>query len=243
MPIPLGLLLGGLATVGSTVANAAAARQAAKARDNALAAERIRQGALDREAQALNASSQDRFQDFEGKQGEKAKGLGDYFATAETSAPPDPGVANALAASVSPVASNDIVTRENAKQLGRAKAFTDQQAGALGELRSFGDLLGDTSRAQGRDASLLGQIGGFKRGSSNILPLELDAAAQKGSGLRLLGDILGGVGSIGINAGLTGGGGLGKLFGGASAATGPITSSIRPRPRPANLGTNFSGVY
>jgi hypothetical protein len=240
MPFPLALLLGSLASVGSVAANAAAANRINKARESTLAAERIRQGRLDQEAQALNASSQDRYQDFEGQQGEKAKSLGDYFATAEASAPPDPGAANALAASVMPSGSNDVVTRELDKQLGRAKQFTDQQAGALGDLRSFGDLLGDTSRAQGRDASLVGQIGGFKRGSSNILPLELDAAQQKGGGLQLLGDILGGLGSIGINAGLTGG--LSGLGGGAAAA-GPITKSIRPRPRPAGLAANFSGVY
>jgi hypothetical protein len=242
MPLPLALVLGGLATAGSTIANAAAMRQANKARENAMAAERIRQGRLDQEAQALNASSQDRYENFEGQQGDKAKALGDYFAEAETSAPPDPGVANALAASVMPSGTNDVVTREMNKQLGRAKDFTDQQAGALGELRSFGDLLGDTSRAQGRDASLLGQIGGFKRGSSNILPLELDAASQKGGGLRFLGDILGGLGSIGINAGLTGGGLAGQL-GRAAPAAGPITSSIRPRPRPLGLAASFSGVY
>lgn len=243
MPLPLLALLGGLASVGSTAANAAAARKQNRAREDALSAERIRQTGLDREAQALNAGAQDRYIDFGDKQDEKGKALGDYFATAEASAAPDPGVANALAASVLPSGSNDIVTQETNKQIGRAKQFTDQQAGALGELRAFGDVLGDTSRLQGRDASLLGQIGGFKRGSSNILPLELDAAAQKGGGLQLLGDILGGVGSIGINAGLTGGS-LAGLFGGGAAGAGPITKSIRPPRRPVGLGAgNFSGVY
>lgn len=236
MPLPLALIIGGLATAGSTVANAMAARRAADARNNALAAERIRQGKFDQEAAALNARSQDRYQDFEGQQDDKSKKLGDYFAQAEAATPPDPGTANAVAASASPTSSNSIVTQEINKQMGRAKSFTDQQAGALGDLRAFGDLLGDTSRMQGRDAGLVGQIGGFKRGSSNILPLELEAASQQGQGLRLLGDILGGVGGIGLNMGLTGGAA-------AATAAAPLVSSPRPRPRPASIYPQMSGVY
>lgn len=232
MALPLALILGGLATAGSTIANTMAASRAAKARDNALAVERIRQGQLDREAAAVNARSQDRYNDFEGQQGEKSKKLGDYFAKAEATAAPDPGTANAVAATASPTSSNNIVTQEINKQMGRAKDFTDQQAGALGNLRAFGDLLGDTSRMQGRDASLVGQIGGFKRGSSNILPLELEAASQKGQGLRVLGDILGGLGGIGMNIGLTGGSLAGALGGGGAS----MASSPRPMPRPQNLG-------
>lgn len=218
------LLLPLLFTVGSTVANTLAAKQQAKARDNAMAAERIRQRGLDQEAQALNTRSQDRYEDFEGRQGEKATKLGDYFATAQ----PQADALNASAASVMPTTANDIVTREMAKKSADAARFTNQQAGALGNLRSFGDLLGDTSRMQGRDASLVGQIGGFKRGSSNVLPLELEAAAQKGGGLRFLGDVLGGLGSIGMTSALTGGSGLAGLFGGAAPATALKTASVAP---------------
>lgn len=192
-------IAGAALSVGSTVANAAGARKAAKARDSALAAERIRQGGLDREAQALNATSQDRYTDADAKTADKAKTLGDYFTT---EAPVSEG-ANVGAASVMPTATNDIVTREVAKRSGEAKAFTDQQGNALASMRAFGDVLGDTGRLQARDASQIGQIGGFKRGSADVLPLELDAAAQKGAGMRLLSDILGGIGGISLNAGLT----------------------------------------
>lgn len=201
MAFPL-LGLGALLTVGSTLANASAARQQAKARDRSLAAERIRQRGLDQEAAALNVRSQDRFKDAEGQTQERATALGDYFAPKEA-ASAMPSVANALAGSVMPSASNDVVTREMQKQSGEARRFTDQQGQALGQLRAFGDVLGDTSRLQARDASEVGQIGGFKRGSSNILPLELDAAAQKGGGMRFLGDLLGGVGGVMLNAGIT----------------------------------------
>lgn len=224
MPIPLSLLLGGLATVGSAVANAAAARQQAKARDQAQGAERIRQRGLRQEAEALSARSRDRYEEFEPKREEKAKKLGDYFATEM----PDPGQANVGAGTVMPTATNDVVTREMAKQSGQARQFTDQQANALAQMRAFGDLLGDTSRMQAREASEIGQIGGFMRGSSNILPMELEAANEKGGGMRFLGDILGGLGSIGINAGLT----RGPV---AAAGAGGAFMSPRPVPRPATL--------
>lgn len=216
-------IAGAALSVGSTVANAAGARKAAKARDSALAAERIRQGGLDREAQALNTTSQDRYTDAEAKTDEKAKALGDFF-TAEA---PGQG-ANVGAASVMPTATNDIVTQEIAKKSGQAKQFTDQQGNALASMRAFGDVLGDTGRLQARDASEIGQIGGFKRGSADVLPLELEEASKKGAGLRLLGDILGGVGGIALNAGLTkgpkvGGGTMGRkpLFGGDSFGVTP----------------------
>lgn len=229
-------IAGAALSVGSTVANAAAANKAAKARNDALAAERIRQGTLDQEAQALNTQSQDRYTGFEAKREEKAAALGDYFA------PPVENTEANNAAAALPTGANSVVTREMAKQTDKAQAFTDQQGQALASLRSFGDMLADTSRLQGRDASLVGQIGGFKRGSSNVLPMELEAAAEKGKGLGFLGDILGGVGGIALNAGLTGG----KLFGGGAkttAAVGAPITSPRPVPRPASLYPQFTGIY
>lgn len=230
-------IAGAALSVGSTVANVAAANKAAKARNDALAAERIRQGTLDQEAQALNVQAQDRYTGFEAKREEKAAALGDYFAP-----PAENSEANNAAAAL-PSGANSIVTREMAKQSDEARAFTDQQGAALASLRSFGDMLGDTSRMQGRDASLVGQIGGFKRGSSNVVPLELEAAAQKGQGLRVLGDILGGIGGISLNAGLTGSKIGGSLFGGGGTTSYAPASTPRPVARPASLYPQLSGVY
>ena len=228
-------IAGAALSAGSVAANATAASREAKARDQALGAERIRQRGYDQETAALNTKTQDGFENFEGQRAAKAESLGDYFATEV------PTPANAAAASVLPSATNDIVTREINKKSGQAKQFTDQQAGALSQLRSFGDLLGDNSRAMARSGSEIGQIGGFKRGSSNIVPLELEAASQKGRGLRTFGDILGGLGGISMNAGLTGSGG--SLFGGgASSGLAPATS-IRPLARPASLYPTASGAY
>ena len=225
--------LTGLAlTAGSTVVNTIAANKAASAREDVLAAERIRQGQLDREADALNVQSQDRYKNAEGQQQAKARDLSDFFTGPNTA-----GEANDAAASVMPSDTSDITVREMQKQTNAAQDFTGQQAASLAALRSFGDMLGDNARLQARDASLIGQVGGFKRGSSGVTPLELDAASQKGAGLRFFGDLLGGAGSLATNYGLTRGGAT-PIFGAKAAATSggslaPATT-IRPRPRPGS---------
>lgn len=228
---------------GSTILNTIAANKQNNARDAALGAERRRQQQLDAEAAALNNQSRERYTDFEGQQAETGAQLGDYFTNAPQSATEALGEANVSAAGVMPTATNDIVTQEIAKQSGRAKAFTDQQGMARGNLRSFGDLLGGISLEQARDAGQVAQIGGFKAGSSNVLPHELEAAARKGAGLQLFGDILGGFGSMGLNAGITQGVMNGTMnlpsWLGGTAAAAPTTSmatSMIPKPRPTNLG-------
>lgn len=192
------MTIAGLAlTAGSTVANYAANQQIEAARNDALAAERIRQGTLNQEADALNLTSQDRYGDFVGQQEAKAAQLGDYFAGQEV---PEPEVGSGL-----PSSSSNIVVQEEDRQREKSKEFTDQTGAALGNLRSFGDLLGSISRDQARDASLIGQIGNFKAGSSNVVPYELDEAGRAGDGMKLFGDILGGAGSVATGAGLSGG--------------------------------------
>lgn len=223
--------LAGLAlTAGSTVVNTIAANKAASAREDVLAAERIRQTQLDREAEALNATSQDRYEKADVKQEAKARDLTDFFTGPNTA-----GEANDSAASVLPSDTSDITVREMAKQTGAAQNFTGQQAASLATLRSFGDMLGDNARLQARDAGIIGQIGGFKRGSSGIIPLELDEASQKGRGLQFLGDLLGGAGSLATNYGLTRGGSAGPIpiFGAKSAATAgaSLAPGVSPFPR------------
>ena len=226
--------IAGLAlTAGSTVVNTIAANKAASAREDVLAAERIRQNQLDKEAAALNTQSQDQYDKADVKQEAKARDLTDFF-----SGPNTAGEANDAAAAVLPSDTSGITVREMQKQTGAAQDFTGQQAASLAALRSFGDMLGDNARSQARDASLVGQIGGFKRGSSGVVPLELDEASQKGQGLKFLGDLLGGAGSLATNYGLTKGGAT-PLFGAKTATTTPgvgfaPASSPFPRPRPGS---------
>jgi hypothetical protein len=236
------LTIAGLAlTAGSTVMNTMAANQAASARNSALQAERARQSGLDREAEALNAQSQDRYKGFEGKQEAKNKELGDYFAGQQTQEP--------VATETVPTAdASNITVQEENRQRSQARADTNESAANLASLRSFGDLLGGISRAQARDAGQIGQIGGFKSGYAGVMPYELEAASQKGAGLRTLGDIMGGIGGLTTSAGLSGKsfgdltGGISGLFsGGAKGATTAATSlapatSLIPRPRPTGVG-------
>jgi hypothetical protein len=193
-------IAGLVATAASTGLGYSAQQQQASARDGALAAERIRQNQFNQEAAALNTQSQDRYQDFGAKQEQKAAKLTDMFTEAPATLPPT--------ADPMPASSSNLVVQNEAKQRGEARDRTNQIGGALGNLRSFADMLGDTSRLQARDASKVGQIGNFKKGSSNVLGMELEAANSAGSGQRMLGDVLGGLGRIGLGAGLSGAGGV-----------------------------------
>jgi len=187
-------------TAGSTVANMIGENQRRQAREDALGAERIRQRNLDQENEALNQVSRERYHDFEGQQEERGSKLADYFTENEAAA----ADANEQAVQqMLPTSGSDITVREEAKQSNLAKAFTDQQGRALGQLRAFGDLLGGIGRQQARDASNIGQINAFKRGSSGIVPLELEAANEAGAGARLFGDLLGMGGSLALNSGLS----------------------------------------
>lgn len=206
------------ATVGGYMANSAAAGKVEKARRGVLEGERVRQGNLDREAAALNDASQSRYKDFDGQQAAKTQELSQYFTDA-----------GELPAPALPTGGSNVVTRSAKKSSAKAKEFTDQQAGALGNLRSFGDVLGDISLKQARDASQIGVVGGFKRASSDVVPLELDEANNKGAGLRLLGDVLGGAGQIGTFASLSGAK-LPSLFGSKAVAakTVPVVGATGP---------------
>ena len=209
------MTIAGIALTGASyAANASAQSKVNRARNDAMAAERIRQQGLDKEVAALNTVSQDSYKDFEAQQGDKAKSLADYFTSQEVA---PPAAEDAL-----PASSSSIVVKEQAKQKAKAKDFTNETGTALGQLRAFGDLLGDKSRLQARNAGAIGQLGNFKTGSSNILSYELDAANQKGNGMKMLGDLLGGFGSLGISAGLSG---TGNLFGTAAKTAAPTVSS------------------
>ena len=151
------LTIAGMAlTAGSTVANSMAANKAAKARSSVMAAERVRQGMLDKEADALNLTSRERYTDFPEKQEERAGQLADLYNAPEATP----------AGELLPATTSNVTVQETEKQKAKAKEYTTKQGKALGTLRSFGDYLGDVSRSQAREAGLVGQIGGFKQGSA-----------------------------------------------------------------------------
>ncbi|MFI5411584.1 hypothetical protein [Kaistia sp. UC242_56] len=227
------LTIAGIAlTAGSTVANSVAQGQVARARNDALAAERIRQNGYDRETDALNTQSQDRYQNFSEQQDQRGQELGDYFAGQQIEGA-NANTAAAQEQSVAPTSSN-ITMREEQKQRANATAFTDEQGRRLGDLRSFGDLLGGIGREQARDASQIGQIGSFKRGSSAVLPYELEAANSAGGGAKMFGDLLGLGGSFATAKGLSAEDWVGK-----TSSAGTTIDTIVPRPRPAPFSYNL----
>lgn len=162
--------------------------------------ERHRQERLDQEAARVNNQSRERYADFGGQQAKTGKSLGEYFTHPQQGTPPAEPPQQSMPAS----ASNITVSNEN-DQVGKAKAYTDQQGEALGGLRSFGELFGGINRDQARDAGKVGQIDGFKTGSAAILPLELDQANHAGDAWKLLSDITQGAGKVAMTAGLSGG--------------------------------------
>ena len=203
------LLLPALFSGLSIGANAIGARKQDNAIASRLAQERMRQSRLDEEAFALNANARNRYDNI-GEQSEaRETDLSQLFRDA-TETPP----AREMAAL--PATSSDIVTSRVGAETDKAKAETADRADRLGAMRGFGDLFGDMARGQSRDAQNVGMIGGFKRGSQGVLPMELEAASQKGANWMMLGDLLN------MGAGLTlapalsagGGGGLAGLFGG-----------------------------
>lgn len=233
------LTIAGLAlTAGSTVAGMQAQRQTDDARAAAMQRDAARQETLDREAAALNEASRDRYKNFQGEQQERSKSLGDYLVGRDAAgqAPPVDAPAEAM-----PTSASNIVTQEQAKQTAKAKAFTDQQGEALGDMRSFGDLLGGISRDTARDAGYLNQTLGFKKGWAGVLPYELEAANQKGAGLRMLGDIMGGLGSVGISAGLQAKP-VASAAAAAKTAAPAATSSLPTFTRFSNLFNPYAGA-
>lgn len=169
---------------GSTLANTIGNRKADQALAGAQAAERTRQRAFDDESFALNTAAQNRYTDMPAQIDTKSGELAQMFADSTQEQPAEPII-------TTPETTSNIVTsRENAA-MAKAKGETDARAASLGNFRAFGDILGEASRLQGRDAGQLGLIGSMRRGSQSVLPLELEAAQNKGGGWRLLGDILG----------------------------------------------------
>lgn len=188
--------IGGIVLTGlSTALNASAQSKVQAARDDAMAAERQRQTLLDREAYAVNNESRNTYKDVDKKEGKRSKALSEYFTAQKVEAPKE---------SLLPTSASNVTVQEEGKQRAQAADFTKRTGDALGQLRSFGDLMADNSLNQAQGAMQVGQIAGYKRGSSDVLSYELDDANRAGDGLKLFGDIVSGVGGLALSKGLSG---------------------------------------
>lgn len=213
IPFLLPLLFAG----GSALANKIGSDKAASAVNAANQAERIRQKRFDDEQAALTAQSLGRYDDVQGQQDKAAADLTGMFTQAMDDAPATPIAAL-------PQSSSNLVVQNETNARNTARSEATDRARRLGEFRGFGDALGGIQRMQGRDNSQLELIGSMRRGSQGVLPMELDAASQKGRGWMMLGDLLN-LGSSVLTGpallgkGLGGGlniGGTASLFGGNS---------------------------
>lgn len=211
VPFLLPLLFAGA----SAAANTIGARKAEGAIAAANQAERIRQQRFDDEQAALTAQSLRRYDDVQGQQDKAASDLSGMFTEVMDEAPATPIAAL-------PQSSSNLVVQNETAQRDTARSEAVDRARRLGEFRGFGDALGGIQRLQGRDDAQLGLIGSMRRGSQGVLPMELDAASQKGRGWMMLGDLLNLGSSVLTGPALLGkglGGGLtigkpGSLFGG-----------------------------
>lgn len=97
----------------------------------------------------------------------------------------------------------------------------DQRAEGLRKalLDAWGDTNLTNAVANQRSGDKLGMIGRFAQGSAGVLPLELQAAAEKGSGMRSFGSMLQGAGIMaGIGGAMGAGPSWGDIFGSSAGA-------------------------
>lgn len=193
-PISVGA---GVLTLGSMAANSIASDQVASARSGVLSSEAQRQRGFDQETNAFNTSSTNGYDNTQGKMGQRAMQVADFYKSQNGGLP-----VSGPTTGVIPASSSNIVNTEGKTQQAKVSAFNDQQNGALAKLRSFGDILGGADRNTALNTANVGTINSFKRGDAALVPMQLEEANNAGNGTKLFGDILGGLGKVGMFAGL-----------------------------------------
>lgn len=175
------------------LANQSSVSAVSQARNRVLQQQRTQQAELDTQAQGVQDHSLGLYKDFSGQTATRGQQLGDVLG-AQNGAPPP--------STATPASNSNIVNQESAKDSAKTAAYSGQQATALGNVRAFGDVLGDADRGQARDATTIGQIGNFKAGDAAVLPYQLDYASHAGDTLSTLGTLFGGAGKVGVALGL-----------------------------------------
>jgi hypothetical protein len=194
--ISLGLMAAGSA------AQAAGARRAAKAMEGARLAESLRQKGFQAQADAITNDSLN-------KSGREATDKGMADAAAERTAASDAAVADvrkpveATGANLAgDQTANQVMATEGDLAAAKNLGFATQQGRAKANLLSFNDVTFQNAINNIRAGQQLNTVGNFMRGSSNVLPVELEAASRKGEGLKTLGTVLNTAGTVvGMGAG------------------------------------------
>lgn len=220
-PVTL-LLVGAGLTAGGYGANMVAQDQVDSARKSAMSAESARQRSFADQLYPITERSQNRYANATAQGQTAANDIAAFYAaTADAAAP----------TAVMPATDSTITNTEREKKGGEARRFNDQQGQAQANVRSFGDFLTGAGRGVQRDTGEAGTIANFMRGSQAVLPLELDDANRAGAGMKLFGDLLSGVGSLGMSAGLSG------SFASPTATTTPgVRAPTTPAARTGGFG-------
>lgn len=215
------LTIAGVAlTAASSVAGMSAQSQVDSARNDVTNRELFRQGGFDNEAKAVNNQARDRYENVNAGADAKRKEIADFYKSNSGDLPTSGPTAGTM-----PTTSSNVIVQEGKKQRDKVGAFNTQQNESLAGLRSFGDYFADAGLGTARDAGELGMINNFKKGSQAVVPFELQKANTAGNGTKLLGDILGGLGSVGTFAGLSG---MNPFGGGGVAVAGSPASAAAP---------------
>lgn len=213
-------ITGAALSLGSVAANQSAQRSVQRARSDAQTAETRRQRGFALESEGLVDQSRGRYDATKTATATREQELADLFRGAS-----NPETSPSAAAAQPAAGENVAVQQERDAQTAKTRGFLDQQAQSRARLRGVGDILGDTLVGQARDAGRVGTINSFAQGSSAVLPLELEAANQKGSGARLLGDLLKLAGTATMAYGLKGAAPATGAKAGGSVATVPGASA------------------
>jgi len=189
-------------TAAGSAAQAAGARRAAKAMAGARTAESIRQKGFQDQANAI-------VDDSLNKSGKDATDKGMADAAAQRAAASDAAVADVRApieATGKNIAGdqtvNAVMASEGDVAANKNLGYATQQGRAKANMLSFNDVTFQNAINNIRAGQQLNTTSNFMRGSSNVLPIEMEAASNKGQGLKTLGNMLSTAGSVvGMGAG------------------------------------------
>lgn len=120
-------------------------------------------------------------------------------------------------------ADSAIAANQN-RVVGEQRGESAQQADALARLTGLQQSLFDTNLLNNRDEQQVRMIGGNRLNSARVLPLELQAAARKGAGLRAVGGIAKQVGMSMLGGQFMAGAGLGTGTGVSMSQMYPATA-------------------
>ena len=171
-------------TIGGTLVQKMGQDKARKAGRNAQIAETTRQDKLADEARAALNVSVDDFGDTETDMQAAAAKIGERIQAAMVKAKGGVAIPDSQTRGLPAIVKSDIKGRE-ADGAAEGKANARRQA----NVSSFGHTVLDKNAGLVQNRNIVDMITGLQNGSLNVLPLELEAAQQKGSGLRMIGDI------------------------------------------------------